>query len=124
MNLFTKRDVEFEFPNSKMDLTPGGFNELWIGCISIRTANRLLKERSYLVKAIYKGAMHIAIGKPDNDSTEWPKIISETSAKQTLIEYMKMKIEDGDYHAVADAANDLRVLEAQGVQKSADGEGA
>lgn len=32
--------------------------------------------------------------------------------KRTLIEYMRTKIEEGDWHAVSDAANDLRVLEA------------
>lgn len=30
-----------------------------------------------------------------------------------LIEYLKVKIEERDWHAVSDAANDLRVLEAQ-----------
>jgi len=30
-----------------------------------------------------------------------------------LIEYLKVKTEERDWHAVSDAANDLRVLEAQ-----------
>lgn len=32
---------------------------------------------------------------------------------EKLIEYMRVKIEERDWHAVSDAANDLRVLEAQ-----------
>lgn len=32
--------------------------------------------------------------------------------KRTLIAYMQTKIEEGDWHAVSDAANDLRVLDA------------
>lgn len=43
--------------------------------------------------------------------------------RQALIAYMRVKMDEGDWHGVADAANDLRVLEAQGLQKSADGEG-
>lgn len=33
--------------------------------------------------------------------------------KKTLIAYMHTKIEEGDWHAVSDCANDLRVLEAR-----------
>ena len=33
--------------------------------------------------------------------------------KELLIEYIKVKLAEGDYHAVSDAANDLRVLEAR-----------
>ena len=33
--------------------------------------------------------------------------------KETLIAYLKVKTEEGDWHAVSDAANDLRVLEAR-----------
>lgn len=33
--------------------------------------------------------------------------------KLILIAYLKMKTEDGDWHAVSDAANDLRELEAR-----------
>jgi hypothetical protein len=33
--------------------------------------------------------------------------------RQTLINYLLSKVEQADWHAVADAANDLRVLEAQ-----------
>lgn len=32
---------------------------------------------------------------------------------KTLVTYLKMKVEEGDWHGVSDAANDLRVLEAQ-----------
>jgi hypothetical protein len=32
--------------------------------------------------------------------------------RKALIEYMKVKLEEGDWHGVSDAANDLRVLEA------------
>ena len=32
---------------------------------------------------------------------------------RTLVEYLKAKVEMGDWHGVSDAANDLRVLEAQ-----------
>ena len=32
--------------------------------------------------------------------------------RETLIVYLKMKVEEADWHAVSDAANDLRVLEA------------
>lgn len=34
--------------------------------------------------------------------------------KQTLIDYLRMKTDEHDWHAVSDAANDLRVLEAKG----------
>lgn len=33
--------------------------------------------------------------------------------RQNLIEYIHQKIDEGDWHAVSDAANDLRVLEAK-----------
>ena len=32
--------------------------------------------------------------------------------RETLIAYLKMKVEQADWHGVSDAANDLRVLEA------------
>lgn len=32
---------------------------------------------------------------------------------QTLVKYLKVKTTEGDWHGVSDAANDLRVLEAQ-----------
>lgn len=35
------------------------------------------------------------------------------SPRDTLIAYLKAKTEEGDWHAVSDAANDLRVLEAK-----------
>ena len=31
----------------------------------------------------------------------------------TLVAYLRAKIEEGDWHGVSDAANDLRVLEAR-----------
>lgn len=31
----------------------------------------------------------------------------------TLVQYLNVKIEECDWHGVSDAANDLRVLEAQ-----------
>ncbi len=31
---------------------------------------------------------------------------------KALIAYLKMKVEEGDWHGVSDAANDLRVMEA------------
>lgn len=37
--------------------------------------------------------------------------------EQTLINYMKSKIEEKDWHAVSDAANDLRVLEAKHINE-------
>jgi len=33
--------------------------------------------------------------------------------RQTLINYLLVKVEQADWHGVSDAANDLRVLEAQ-----------
>lgn len=45
------------------------------------------------------------------------KPLNETArvaqARTALIAYMKTKVEQADWHAVSDAANDLRVLEAQ-----------
>ena len=32
--------------------------------------------------------------------------------RKALVEYMRLKIDEGDWHAVSDCANDLRVLEA------------
>lgn len=32
--------------------------------------------------------------------------------RKTLLEYMRVKMDEGDWHGVSDAANDLRVLEA------------
>lgn len=43
--------------------------------------------------------------------------------RQALIAYMRMKMDEGDWHGVSDAANDLRVLEAQMVNKTAVEEG-
>lgn len=36
-----------------------------------------------------------------------------TDARQVLIDYLLHKVEIEDWHGVSDAANDLRVLEAQ-----------
>lgn len=33
--------------------------------------------------------------------------------RQTLIEYLRVKADQQDWHAVSDVANDLRVLDAQ-----------
>lgn len=33
--------------------------------------------------------------------------------RKALIDYLHSKIKDGDWHGVSDAANDLRVLEAE-----------
>ena len=35
-----------------------------------------------------------------------------THRRATLIAYLKVKTDEGDWHGVSDAANDLRVLEA------------
>lgn len=35
------------------------------------------------------------------------------SRRATLIEYLKVKVDQCDWHGVSDAANDLRVLEAE-----------
>lgn len=40
--------------------------------------------------------------------------------RATLVEYMRDKIDEGDWHAVSDAANDLRVLEAREQQRLID----
>lgn len=34
--------------------------------------------------------------------------------RQVLIDYLRTKVEEADWHGVSDAANDLRVLEAKG----------
>ncbi len=33
--------------------------------------------------------------------------------REVLISYLKMKVEECDWHGVSDAANDIRVLEAE-----------
>lgn len=33
--------------------------------------------------------------------------------RQILIDYLKVKVAESDWHGVSDAANDLRVMEAQ-----------
>lgn len=40
------------------------------------------------------------------------KPVSYEQQRQALIEYLKVKVEQCDWHGVSDAANDLRVLEA------------
>lgn len=37
-----------------------------------------------------------------------------SKSRQAMIDYLRVKAEEGDWHAVADAACDLRVLEAKG----------
>lgn len=34
--------------------------------------------------------------------------------KRTMIEYLRMKLDEGDFHGVQDAASDLRDIEARG----------
>lgn len=41
-----------------------------------------------------------------------PKLSSYHKKRKYLVNYMKLKIIESDWHAVSDAANDLRVLEA------------
>ena len=38
--------------------------------------------------------------------------LTKSQKIETLYTYLKMKVEERDFHAVSDAANDLRVLEA------------
>jgi len=35
------------------------------------------------------------------------------SPREALIAYLKIKVEEADWHGVSDAANDLRVMEAR-----------
>lgn len=39
--------------------------------------------------------------------------MKQSDRKRIYTEYMQMKIDEGDYHAVSDAANDLRELEVE-----------
>ena len=39
--------------------------------------------------------------------------------KEVLIKYLNEKVKEQDWHAVSDAANDLRVLEARMAQETA-----
>ena len=39
--------------------------------------------------------------------------MSENSARAALIQYLEMKVRECDWHGVADAACDLRVMEAR-----------
>ena len=41
-----------------------------------------------------------------------------SNARQVLIDYLKMKTDAEDWHAVSDAANDLRVLETEQAVKT------
>lgn len=41
-----------------------------------------------------------------------PRPMTFHERRAALIAYLRMKTEEGDWHAVSDAANDLRVLEA------------
>lgn len=36
-----------------------------------------------------------------------------SSMRSTLVAYMRAKIEDSDWHAISDAANDLREVDAE-----------
>jgi len=40
------------------------------------------------------------------------KLMTYEQKHATLVAYLKVKVEEGDWHGVSDAANDLRVLEA------------
>ena len=40
------------------------------------------------------------------------KYAAYRKARQTLIEYLQLKTSESDWHAVSDAANDLRVMES------------
>lgn len=42
----------------------------------------------------------------------WAGNASYINKRINLIQYLKDRIDDSDWHAVSDAANDLRVLEA------------
>lgn len=43
--------------------------------------------------------------------------MSYEEQRRILVEYLKMKVEQQDWHGVADAAMDLRELEARNVKK-------
>lgn len=47
------------------------------------------------------------------DASYIPISLRPANQEDVLITYMKAKIEERDWHAVSDAANDLRVLEAR-----------
>ena len=41
------------------------------------------------------------------------KYAAYRAARQKLIDYLMLKVEEADWHGVSDAANDLRVMEAR-----------
>jgi hypothetical protein len=41
------------------------------------------------------------------------KYAAYRAARQKLIDYLTLKVEEADWHGVSDAANDLRVMEAR-----------
>lgn len=41
--------------------------------------------------------------------------------RQILHDYILIKLDEGDYHAVSDAANDIRVLEARNLYSHPEG---
>jgi hypothetical protein len=57
------------------------------------------------------------MGKSKSKSKAPSRVLRQKSilnkSKQTLILYLKMKVEQADWHGVGDAANDLRVLECK-----------
>lgn len=52
------------------------------------------------------------LGHCPNGCPSWAGNASYINKRINLIQYLKDRIEDSDWHAVSDAANDLRVLEA------------
>lgn len=54
------------------------------------------------------------MAKISRDVINLPEVEAKyASARAALIAYLKMKVDQADWHAVSDAANDLRVLEAE-----------
>lgn len=49
--------------------------------------------------------------------------MTPSEQRQTMIAYLKLKVETEDWHGVADAAMDLRELEAKGPETEWRGEG-
>jgi hypothetical protein len=55
----------------------------------------------------------------------WKVVYTEDEKKyeeqrQAYIDYLNLKVIEGDWHGVSDAANDLRVLEAKHERKNDD----
>lgn len=67
---------------------------------------------SDMVRCLTCAAAYIGSRCPYCSNPGWFGNGSYNTKRQTLIEYLKVKTEEADWHAVSDAANDLRVLEA------------